>query len=231
MNNLLVVDDDPDIIRLLEISFRAVNFEVFSTSKVTQVAPLMEEIKPSAIILDISLPDGNGMDLISLIRSNSDVPILMLSARSTDLEKVSSLTLGADDYVVKPFSLAELTARVQRLIQRYNQQSLDHKLHDHAPKTYTGLQLYPDEHRVIVGENELKLTNQEFRLLETLLENQGKTVLKTKIFEKLWGKDNLIVETRAIDACVSRLRKKLRASLGENPIITVTGVGYRLPNA
>jgi len=231
---ILVVDDDPEIVRLLNITFSVFQFKMVSTHSGLQLIELVRDLNPDVILLDISLPDASGLDLISTIREFSDIPIIMISAHTSDLEKVTSLSLGADDYVVKPFSVAELVARVQRLLQRRTmepssaagrEQSRSNNM-DIVHSTIVRFEL--DEHRVYISDREIMLTNKEYDLLHTLWMRSGKVVTKDSIMNSVWGYDNLEIETRAVDACVSRLRKKLKNYLHEELIETVAGIGYRL---
>lgn len=230
---ILVVDDDPEIVRLLNITFSVFQFKMVSTHSGFQLIELVRDLNPDVILLDISLPDASGLDLISTIREFSDVPIIMISAHTSDLEKVTSLSLGADDYVVKPFSVAELVARVQRLLHR---RTMEPSSTGREPSRSSSLDIVQstivrfelDEHRVYISDREIMLTNKEYDLLHTLWARSGKVVTKDSIMNSVWGYDNLEIETRAVDACVSRLRKKLKNYLQEELIETVAGIGYRL---
>lgn len=228
---ILVVEDDPAIVRLLEITFTAIGFQMNSTSSGREVRDLLAQVNPSVVILDITLPDTNGIDLISLIRERSDVPIIMLSAKTTDLEKVSSLNLGADDYVEKPFSVAELMARVQRLVARRGYGGAaepEAKGGVGHPEPRGTVSFDIDQHRAFIGSREIHLTNKEFSLLHLLSTRGGKVVSKDTILDEVWGFESLDVESRAVDACVSRLRKKLKEVLPDDIIETVPGIGYRI---
>lgn len=222
---ILIVDDDPSIIRLLEMILQEANFEVYSSQSGETVPALIQELQPSLIILDIELPDLNGIDLVSIIRQHTQAPIMMLSGKSSDIEKISSFNSGADDYVVKPFSVAELKARVQAILRRFGNGAQSVQAPVVEPQA---IQLAFDQHRVFIGSIELSLTQKEFHLLQLLVNEKGKVLSREMILDKIWGINNFEVETRAVDACVSRLRKKIKFVLGQDVIEAIPGFGYRL---
>jgi two-component system alkaline phosphatase synthesis response regulator PhoP len=226
---ILIVDDDPSIIRLLEMILQEANYDVYSSNSGETVPGMIQELQPSLIILDIELPDLNGIDLVSIIRLHTQAPIMMLSGRSSDIEKISSFNSGADDYVVKPFSVAELKARVQAILRRLGNGA--QAVQTPAPTLAAeqpAIQLAFDQHRVFIGSTELSLTQKEFHLLQLLVNEKGKVLSREVILDKIWGINNFDVETRAVDACISRLRKKVKIVLGQDVIEAIPGFGYRL---
>ncbi|MFC4765897.1 response regulator transcription factor [Effusibacillus consociatus] len=226
---ILSVDDDPAILRLLEMVLKNAGYEVYSTTSGEMVPSLIQTIQPSLIILDIELPDSNGIDLVQIIRQYTQAPIMMLSGKNSDIEKISSFHSGADDYVVKPFSVAELVARVQAILRRLgNPVSQQENAPVPVKERNIVIQLESDQHRVFIGSQELFLTQKEFHLLQLLLDEKGKVLSRELILDKIWGINNVEIETRAVDACISRLRKKVKSVLGHDVIEAVPGFGYRL---
>lgn len=226
---ILIVDDDPSIIHLLEMVLKNARFEVHSTTSGENVPGLVQSLQPSLIILDIELPDSNGIDLVHTIRSLTNVPIMMVSGKNSDIEKISSFNSGADDYVVKPFSVAELVARVQAILRRLPVPYISSEIAGKPIQSDNlAIQLESDQHRVFIGSQELSLTQKEFHLLQLLLDEKGKVLSREIILDKIWGINNVDIETRAVDACVSRLRKKVKSVMGHDVIEAVPGFGYRL---
>jgi DNA-binding response OmpR family regulator len=229
---ILIVEDDPSIIRVLEIILKSNNYSVFSTTFGSTVPSLISQIQPNLFILDIGLPDANGIDIIEIIRKRTQSPIIMLSGKNTDTEKITSFQLGADDYVVKPFSAAELVARIQALLRRAQNTLIP----IHPPVQEASIpneeknifKIDGEQHRVLINSQEVSLTNKEFKLLQLLHSKRGKVLSREIILDSVWGIDYLDIETRAVDACVSRLRKKIKAILGKDLLEGVPGSGYRL---
>lgn len=226
---ILVVDDDPTILRLLELVLKGAHYSVYSTASGEKVPHLIQELQPDLIMLDIELPDSSGIELVPLIRQHTHSPIMMVSGKNSDVEKISSFNSGADDYVVKPFSVGELIARIQAILRRSKQAfppappSINPSSSAHLP-----IYLAADQRRAYIGELELSLTQKEFHLLQLLIDEKGKALSRETILDKIWGINNVSIETRAVDACVSRLRIKVKSVLGKDVIEAVPGFGYRL---
>jgi DNA-binding response OmpR family regulator len=228
VKKVLIVEDDSSIIRVLEIILKSENFEVYSTSYGEEVTSLLTDLKPDLFILDIGLPDMSGIDIIDIIRNKTQSPIIMLSGKNTDVEKITSLKLGADDYVVKPFSAAELLARIDAVFRRFNHQSkYIHNAQDDFSESDI-IKIDVEKQLVLVNKQEVVLTNKEFKLLHLLHSKRGRVLTREFILDNIWGIDNCSIETRAVDACASRLRKKIRGALGQDIIMGVPGSGYRL---
>ncbi|BCJ87287.1 response regulator transcription factor [Effusibacillus dendaii] len=226
---ILIVDDDPSILRLLEIVLTNAGYQVVCSESGEKVPDLIRQVQPSLIILDIELPDFNGIQLVQMIREHTNVPIMMVSGKNSDVEKISSFNSGADDYVVKPFSVAELVARVQAILRRFETAptSTQPETADTVdPSSF--ILMESERHRVFIGSKELSLTQKEFQLLQLLLDEKGKVLSRDTILDKIWGINNVEIETRAVDACISRLRKKIKSVTGEDVIEAVPGFGYRL---
>ncbi|TMJ07899.1 MAG: response regulator transcription factor [Bacillati bacterium ANGP1] len=207
---VLVVEDDPKIVNLLGLYLKREGFNVASAADGREALDAATRIRPSLIILDLMLPHMDGVEVCRRLRAASDVPILMLTARVDELDKLLGLSLGADDYVTKPFSPREVVAR-SLVLQRGS------------------LEMDLDRHRVTVGGVEVDLTPVEFRLLQTLLESPERAFTRDQLLNHIYAHHEAAVVDRAIDVHVGKVRQKL----GDDPdhprfIATVRGVGYKL---
>ncbi|MBN1453947.1 MAG: response regulator transcription factor [Anaerolineales bacterium] len=227
MHRILVVDDEPAVSDLLAYNLRKAHYEVIVAADGPEALRLAREASPSLILLDLMIPDVDGLDVCRELRKTSDVPIIMITARGEEIDRVVGLELGADDYVTKPFSVRELMARVKAVLRRVQSEGKGE-----APPTLFhgpgGLQMNVDARTVLVGEINLDLTRLEFDLLYHLLSNAGRVLTRERLLEQVWGYD-FVGDTRAVDSAVKRLRGKLRtASANADAIEAVRGLGYRL---
>jgi two-component system, OmpR family, phosphate regulon response regulator PhoB len=218
---LLIVEDEPDLIRSLEFAFRGAGFEVQSTTRGRDALALIEARAPDLVLLDIMLPDIEGTEVCRQLKGDaktSAIPVIMVTARADEIDRVVGFELGADDYVVKPFSVRELILRAKAVLRRKGPAD--------APATLAvgPLTIDTDAHRVWVEGKEVTLTAREFRLLFTIASRQGRVQTRDTLLSEVWGL-SLHVETRTVDTHVKRLREKL-GSAGAL-IQTVRGVGYR----
>ena len=181
-------------------------------------------------VLDIMMPGMNGLEMCKKIRENNNIPIIMLSAKSTDLDKILGLGTGADDYVVKPFNPLELTARVKSHLRRYTQLNPNSASQDKANNEITikGMIINKDNHKVIVDDEEIKLTPIEFDILYLLASNPGKVFSTDEIFERVWN-EKVYEANNTVMVHIRRLRGKMKEDTRQNKIITtVWGVGYKI---
>ncbi len=223
---ILIVEDDENILQLEKDYLEANRFEVFTASDGNEGLALALKNKYDLILLDIMLPGTDGLQICRKIRENSNVPILLVSAKRDDIDKIKGLGFGADDYIVKPFSPSELVARVIAHINRYErltsapQQSV-------SVIEIDALKIDKTAHRVYLKGTEIVLTNKEFELLACLAENPDKIFSKDELFEKIWQYDSM-GETSTVTVHVNRIRDKLFAV---DPtfryVNTVWGKGYR----
>lgn len=218
---VLVVDDEPAIHRFLKPSLTAEGYGVLQAATGEEALRLALSERPDAMVLDLGLPDLDGKQVIERLRRVSDVPILVLSARDREAEKVRALDLGADDYVEKPFGVGELMARLRAAL-RHRQAT------PFGPLCCGDLSLDPETRIVRRGADELKLTRREFDLLAVLLRHAGKVVTHAHLLREVWGKANES-DTQYLRVYVGHLRQKLE----ENPaaprrLLTEAGIGYRL---
>jgi DNA-binding response OmpR family regulator len=176
------------------------------------------------VVLDVMMPRVNGLDACRALRAESDVPIVMLTARDAEVDRVLGLELGADDYVTKPFSTAELVSRIRAILRR---RALD-RAAGGATREAAGIRVDLDQHTVTVDGEEIELTRSEFRLLLMLIESPGRVFTREQIMEHLW-QTPYVGDARACDAHVANLRRKVeRSSARPTRILTVRGIGYKL---
>lgn len=226
MNKILIIDDDIELCKLLQ---KCLTREGYSSDLVhtgTQGIKMVQINDYSLIILDVMLPEINGFSVLTEIRNTSTVPILMLTAKNSECDKINGLRLGADDYITKPFSINEFLARVVSLIRRYttfnNSQEISIDLLE-----FKGLKIDLNNYEVLVNDKKIDLTAKEFDLLYFLASNQGKIFTKKQIYLQVWG-DYYAFDNNNIMSFVSKLRKKIEID-SSNPtyIQTVWGIGYR----
>jgi len=220
---IAIVDDEPDILELIELHLRKAGFDTAAMENAQELMDFLKRKVPDLIILDLMLPDMNGLEICRQLRKDSRVsavPIIMLTAKSDEIDRVLGLEIGADDYVTKPFSVKELVARVGANFRREKRSSV-------ADRISLGgcLEIYPDEYRVEVNGKRIELTSTEFRILLLLASNTGKVYSRQDILDNLWGTNKIVID-RTIDVHITNLRKKLgRAG---NMIDNIRGIGYKL---
>jgi DNA-binding response OmpR family regulator len=220
LSTILVVDDEKNISQLVKMYLTNEGFEVAIASDGAEAVDKARQLKPSLIVLDLMLPNVNGLDVCKQLRRESDVPIIILTARGDDVDRIVGLELGADDYVSKPFNPRELVARVKAVLRRS-------KPADRTPEALTigNLKIDPARHEVWVAGKEVTLRAKEFDLLLTFARNLGLVLDRERLLNLVWGFDYL-GDSRTIDVHVTWLREKLSASTCR--IQTVWGVGYKL---
>jgi DNA-binding response OmpR family regulator len=221
---LLIIEDDTDLVRALEVYFSRVGYEVSSAIDGREGLQKLYNERPDIVILDIALPKMDGWEVCSRIRELSDVPLVILTARVQEEERVRGLKLGADDYIVKPFSLKELEARLEAVLRRAPESAV----HRNAP-LFANQELVVDAERLLVTRNgkRLDLTPTELRLLLFLAENVGRALTHRQILEKIWG-DEYSSDVDYVKLFVYRLRRKIEPD-PKDPryIISERGIGYR----
>jgi len=221
---ILVVEDEPSQREVLAYNLEAEGFAVARAGTGDDALLLVDEEAPDLILLDWMLPGVSGIEICRRLRARTGtrhVPIIMLSARSEEVDRVRGLETGADDYVVKPFSVAELMARVRAHLRRTRPAAVGERLR------YGTILLDAETHRVTRDGRELKLGPTEFRLLSTFMEKPGRVWSREQLLDRVWGRD-IFVDTRTVDVHIGRLRKALGAHGGADPIRTVRGAGYAL---
>jgi len=219
---ILVVDDEQRIIDLAKMYLEQDGYRVMSATDGVNALRTILEDKPNLVVLDLMLPGMDGLEVCRRVRAESDVPIIMLTARSDDIDKIVGLELGADDYLTKPFNPRELVARVKAILRRTDRSDS----RDDAPEIAVGnLRIDIQRRLVEVAGRTVDLRMKEFDLLQTLLENKGIVFSREKLLNVVWGYA-FAGETRTVDVHIAHLRHKLR---GMDAVIeTVWGVGYKL---
>ena len=226
---ILLVDDEPDLRQLVTFNLREAGFEVDAVGSGQAGLALAVRLRPAVVVLDLMLPDVSGMEVCRALRADpvlAEVAVLMLTARGDEYDRVMGFEVGADDYVVKPFSVRELVMRVKALARRTAERRAaraatgsDRKLR------WKGLELDPVRHRVFVDDVELQLRPLEFKLIQVLLEHPGRVFTRGQLLEEVWGISGE-ASSRTVDTHVRRLRERL-GTCGE-AVETVHGFGYRL---
>ena len=228
--NILVVDDEQEIAELVEIYLVSDGYKVFKASNAQDGLDILNKEDIHLCLLDIMMPGMNGLEMCKKIRETNNIPIIMLSAKSTDLDKILGLRTGADDYVVKPFNPLELTARVKSQLRRYTQLNPNSNVHETVKNEISirGLTINKDNHKVTVYDEEVKLTPIEFDILYLLASNPGKVFSTDEIFEKVWN-EKVYEANNTVMVHIRRLRGKMKEDERQDKIITtVWGVGYKI---
>ena len=228
MPKILIVDDEPSIIDALRYNLEKLHYRVLVAIDGEQALKMARTEKPDLIVLDLMLPGIDGIEVCREIRSDSDVPIIMLTARDEEIDRVVGLEIGADDYVVKPFSMRELMARIKSVLRRSSRTPPSEERSFQNGE----LRLLLDRHEAYWSETRLDLSKLEFDLLTFFMRHPGQALSREQLLEHVWGYD-FNGDTRVVDTAVKRLRKKLHAAEPDGPeiIITVRALGYKLDDA
>lgn len=219
---VLIVDDEVSIQELIRFNLDQAGFDTEVASDGLEAVEMYESYKPDLIVLDLMLPGKDGYDVCKEIRRTSNVPIIMLTAKETELERVLGLELGADDYMTKPFSPLELVARIKAVLRRASGQETQ----DENEYKVGNIFLQVDTREVKVHDEPIDLTRKEFDLLHIFMQNMGKVLTREVLLQKVWGYE-YEGETRTVDVHIRHLRRKLGPE-GETRIETIHGVGYKL---
>ena len=226
--DILVVDDEPEIADLVGVYLRSEGFTVRTCGTGTDALALVRERAPDLAILDVMLPDISGFTLCGEIRREHHFPVLMLTARSSDMDKISGLTIGADDYLTKPFNPLELVARVKAQLRRYTRYNGAHQPPAGEVIDFNGLVIDRSTHQCTLYDRELSLTPLEFDILWMLCENRGKVISAERLFESVWG-EKYLDRNNTVMVHIRRLREKMgEPSRSPRFIKTVWGVGYKI---
>ena len=223
MNTILIVEDEPAIQELLALNLSQAGHNPIRALSVEQAQMLMRDALPDLIILDWMLPGMSGIEYARKLKTDEltkVIPIIMLTARGEESDKIRGLEVGADDYVTKPFSPRELNARIKAVLRRRAPQMTDDPIESH------GLRLDPITHRVTGNKKTIELGPTEFKLLHYLMSNPERVHSRSQVLDRVWG-DKVFVEDRTVDVHIRRLRLALEQTSHENLIQTVRGVGYR----
>ena len=224
---ILVVDDEAAVTDLLAYNLRKAHYDVLIAADGRAALQLAQETNPDLILLDLMIPEVDGLDVCRELRKSSSVPIIMITARGEEIDRVVGLEIGADDYVTKPFSVRELMARVKAVLRRAQNDGLEKE-----PSTILrgpgNLRMDMERRTVMVRDTSIELTRLEFDLLHRLLINPGRVLTRERLLEQAWGY-NYIGDTRAVDSAIKRLRAKLREAAPDADCIeSVRGLGYKI---
>lgn len=218
---LLIVDDEPTILETIETKFRKEGFSTFVADSAEEGMRLFRRIKPDLVILDIMLPQRSGYDFCRAIRRDSQTPILFLSAKADEADRIKGLEIGADDYVTKPFNLSELAARVKAILRRATGEPVKEVIER------GNLRIDPRSHEAWLNDKPLNLSPKEFALIYFLARNAGQVFSREALLDRVWGRD-AFVSARTVDVHIRWLRTRIEED-AQNPIrlLTVRGVGYK----
>ena len=224
---ILLVDDEEMIVESIEYALLQEGYEVVRASNGQEALQQIQLTKPNLIVLDLMLPQLSGLEVCRLLRrEHNDVPVIMLTAKGEEIDRVIGLEVGADDYLVKPFSLRELVARIKALLRRSKATDTDNK--QSKVYQYQELSLNLSEHRVLVGERQVELSPKEFKILAMLMSTPGRVFSREELLEQVWGLD-FYGDTKTVDVHIRWLREKIEDDPSSPKYVqTVRGFGYRL---
>ena len=228
MTRILVVEDEESYRDPLSYLLRKEGFDVSVAATGTQALEEFDRGGADLVLLDLMLPGVSGTEVCRQLRQRSSVPVIMLTAKDSEIDKVVGLELGADDYVTKPYSSRELLARIRAVLRRQGQEPVDD--HDGVLEV-GGIRLDPDRHTVEVDGTATAFPLKEFELLELLLRNAGRVLTRSQLIDRVWGSD-YVGDTKTLDVHVKRVRAKIEVDPA-NPVrlLTVRGLGYKLADA
>ena len=218
---ILVVEDETSIATFVAAYLRNAGYGVKTAATAQAALIQLASDTPALVILDLNLPDGDGVELCRRIRKTSDIPILMLTARDEDIDKIIGLEVGADDYMTKPFNPRELVARVKSILRRA---APERRKSESEELQHGDLTINAGKREVHVGDEEIRLAPKEFDLLWELLDHRGIVLTRDQLLERVWGY-TFAGDTRTVDVHVRQIRRKLGDA---SPIVTVWGVGYKV---
>jgi two-component system alkaline phosphatase synthesis response regulator PhoP len=221
---VLVVEDEASIASFVSLYLKNAGYKVKAVASGGDALAQVEAEQPALIVLDLMLPDMDGIEVCRRLRQRRDIPILMLTARDEDIDKIIGLEVGADDYMTKPFNPRELVARVKSILRRSTPSRRDS---ESAQIQHGDLRIDSGRREVFVGEEEIQLAPKEFDLLWELLDHRGLVLTRDQLLERVWGY-TFAGDTRTVDVHVRQVRRKLGDA---SPIVTVWGVGYKVAPA
>ncbi len=221
---ILIVDDEKDIVELLQYNLQKENYNVITAFNGYDVLPCASK-KPDVILLDVMLPGMDGFEALKQLQRNketSQIPVIFLTARSSEIDEVVGLELGAVDYIVKPISIPKLLARIKSVLRKNEQQ--EHSPQKSSAIVFEEIEIHPEQHKVFINKRDIFFPKKEFQLLQFLIEHSGNVVTREKLLDSIWGND-VRVNDRTIDVHIRKIREKL-GTYAEY-IETIKGIGYR----
>lgn len=228
-DKILIVDDETEIADLIEVYLKNEEYTVFKFYTAEEALKCIQTTPLDLAILDVMLPDINGFTLCQKIREQYTYPVIMLTAKDAETDKITGLTLGADDYITKPFRPLEMVARVKSQLRRYKKYNLSHTSKTEHVLHFSDLVVNTKKHECLLNDKPVSLTPTEFAILQILLENKGDVISGEELFHRIWKDEYYIKSNNTITVHIRRLREKLNDTL-ENPkyIKTIWGVGYKI---
>lgn len=230
MTKILVVDDEPPILDLLEFNLKKEGYEVIKAADGLAALEKVKE-KPDLVILDLMLPGMDGLEVAKRVRNSSTVPLIMLTAKGEEIDRVLGLELGADDYITKPFSVRELLARIKAVLRRMEQAEKAEQIEQGQEIKAGDITLFPEKHEVFIKGKPKELTPKEFELLFCFLKHEGKVLSRDFLLEQVWDYP-FAEDSRTVDVHIRYLRQKIEED-PSNPtyLKTVRGVGYKFKSS
>jgi len=226
---ILVVDDEREIADLVELYLKNEDYTVFKCYSAEEALECISAVDLDLAVLDIMMPGTDGLTICQIIRENHTYPIIMLSAKDTETDKITGLTFGADDYISKPFQPLELVARVKAQLRRYTKYNESPGKNESGIIVHSGLVIDVNTHEVLLNEKPLSLTPTEFSILRILCEQKGSVVSSEQLFHAIWGDEYYTKNNNTITVHIRHLREKLGDTLDAPKYIkTVWGVGYKI---
>ena len=227
-SKILIVDDEREIADVVALYLQHENYDVVKAYNGKDALRLVEEEKPDMALLDVMLPDIDGFTILQKIRENYTFPVIMLTAKTEYMDKITGLTLGADDYIAKPFNPLELVARVKAQLRRFTKYNEGSKTQEDLID-FGGLLLNRNTHECVYNEKKLTLTPIEFDILWILCENRGQVISSEQLFEQVWKEKYYKNSNNTVMVHIRHLREKMSGPTGKSDFIkTVWGVGYRV---
>ena len=224
---VLVVEDEPSFVEALTIGLGKEGFVVEVAVDGAEALQRFDEVRPDLVLLDVMLPKISGVDVCRQLRKYTQVPIIMVTAKSAEIDTVVGLEVGADDYVTKPYRMRELVARMRAVMRRHGSVESDSDPSGTSILSVGGVIIDADAHRVTVGGDEVQLPLKEFELLHLLVANAGRVLTREVLIDRVWGSD-YVGDTKTLDVHVKRLRSKIEADpAAPTRIVTIRGLGYR----
>ena len=225
---ILVVEDESDLVQMIRYNLQKEGYRILRAGDAERGLALARREKPDLILLDIMLPGMDGLEFCRVMRQTSRVPIIFLTAKKSETDRILGLRLGGDDYITKPFSIGELVARIEAVLRRTA--NLDMTGDGKGTARAGGIEVDFERHEVRVNGKTAELTPKEFQFLKILISADGKVLTRNHLLEHVWGfKDPAEIDTRTVDQHIARLRRKLGSESAR--IVTITGVGYRIQGA
>ena len=218
---ILIVDDEPSILKLIRAYLEPEGYEIYTAEDGNAGLKAARTLNPDLVVLDVMLPGIDGVEVLTRLRRESDVYVILLTAKTEEMDRIVGLTVGADDYVTKPFSPRELTARIKAALRRIHSGSTTKN--ERSVLSFKHLRMDVDARKISVDDTPIELTAIEFDLLKSLAENHGRVLSREQLLENVWG-ESYFGELRVVDVHLGHVRKKLGR---EDLIATVRGVGYR----